>query len=564
MRKLIIVALLGMLLALTAYASAPAQQASILSSSGSADPILLPETDLVIWSTVGTAPTIFGRSGGGIIGNYMYSFGSEAINCAQAYNLTTQLWEASTLAPVGKDNWASATTTTATYLIGGYDGTTAINRTQKFVPTGAGPQGTWTQMAVYPQTVYGPTAAWDGGDFIYAAGGNTMTGYSMTAYKYSISANTWTAIANPPVTQSFSGSAYVGGKFYVFGGTDAAGLGTRHYCYDPATNAWTMKAPAPTAVWFATSSTTFNDTYMISCGGGGGYASWPGTNAVQIYNPTTNNWSQETVLPVARGCNLARWAGNGTVISGGGYAGSAYSGVTYKGTGFFGPPPNMTILLTPSTTPIVIPNGGGSFNYTVAITNHETTSQGCQVWVMITLPNGSSYGPVLGPVTASIGGGATVTRLRTQNVPASAPSGNYTCIGNVGSYPTAWNSSNFPFSKSATDNGFKCGNWENTGESFGDEIAAAFAAPNYFSLEAAYPNPFNPETNLTYNLAKAGNVKLSVYDIQGREVAVLLDGFHSEGSYMVSFSGADLSSGVYFAVLNAEGYTFSQKLLLVK
>lgn len=563
MKKLISIALLGML-TLTAFSSVPVEQASILSSSGTTDPILFPETDMVTWATVGTAPTIFGRSGGGIIGNYMYSFGSEAVNCAQAYNMTTQQWEASTLAPAGKDNWASATTNEAVYLIAGYDGTTALNRTQKFVPTAGGPQGTWTQMAVYPQTVYGPTAAWDGGDFIYACGGNTMSGYSLTAYKYSISANTWTAIANPPVSQSFSGSAFIGGKFYVFGGTDAAGLGTRHYCYDPASNTWTQKAPVPTAVWFATSSTTFNNEYMISCGGGGGYGSWPAINAVQIYNPVSNTWAQETALPVARGCNIARWAGNGTVISGGGYGSGAYSGVTYKGTGFFGPPPNMTIAMTPSTTPITIPAGGGSFNYTIAITNLETTPQGCQVWVMITLPNGQSYGPVLGPVTATIGGSATVTRLRTQNVPASAPSGAYSCVGSVGSYPTAWNSSSFPFTKSASFDGFMVNDWDNFGQTLGDEIAGSFAAPTYYSLEAAYPNPFNPETNLTYNLANAGNVKLSVYDIQGREVAVLLDGFHSEGYYSISFNGANLSSGVYFAVLNANGQTFTQKLMLVK
>jgi len=446
--------LLSMVLSISAVATVPLINESMLTCSGSAEPILVPGTDDVIWTTVETAPTIFGRSGGGIIGNYMYSFGSEAVNCAQAFNLTTEQWEASTLVPFGRDNWASAATNSAIYLIGGYDGVTAMNRTQKFVPLGAGPEGRWSQMAPYPHSVMGCTAAWDGDDYIYACGGVGF-GYLLTAYKYSINSNTWTAIANPPVTQAFSGSAFIDGKFYVFGGSDAAGLGTRHYCYDPATNTWTQKAPAPLPVWFGTFSTTYNENYMISCGGGGGYASWPATNAVQIYNPTSDTWFQETPLPDAWGTNLARWAGNGIVISAGGYqSASGYTGMTYKGTDFFGTTIDVTIDLTPSSTPIVIPAGGGSFDYTIAVTNYETTSQSCQVWVEIALPGGQLYGPVIGPVTATIGGGATVSRLRTQNVPSNAPSGNYNCIGSVGTYPTVWSSSSFPFSKSAADNGF--------------------------------------------------------------------------------------------------------------
>jgi len=553
-----------MLLAFTAFASGSNQVYSTAVSSGTVAPYESPETDAAVWTAVGTAPTIFGRAGGGIIGNYMYEFGSEANNVAQALNLTTGQWTTSTLATTGKDNWGFACTGTAIYLIGGYTGSAPINNTQKFVPTSGGPAGTWTQMAVYPQTVYGPCAAWDGGDYIYAVGGNNSGGTTlMNAYKYSISANTWTAIANAPVAFSFAGAAYVGGKLYVIGGTTAALLGTANYCYDPSTNTWTQKAAVPYAVWFATYSTTFSSTYMISCGGGGGYGSWPATAYVQIYDPSTNSWFQETALPVARGCNLACWAGNNTVYSGGGYSGG-YSGVTYKGTNFF-VVPDVEMIMTPSSTPIVIPAGGGSFQYTVGVHNNGAAVAPVQVWVMLTLPNGSSYGPVLGPVTANVAAGATVSRLRTQNIPASASAGSYSCVGNVGSYPgQVYDSANFPFTKSATGEGFYVDNFDNYGESFGEEIAAAFAAPSNFSLEAAYPNPFNPETNLVYNLAQAGNVKLAVYDIQGREVSVLLDGFHSEGAYNVSFNASHLSSGVYFAVLNANGQTFTQKLLLVK
>jgi len=341
MSKFTGILLLCALLAFAAFAKGPEVTTSpTVSSFGSVDPNLSYNVqDVVVWANGGTAPTIFGRAGGGIIGNYMYQFGSEAANCAQAYNLTTNAWEVSTPATQGWDNWGSATTNNATYLIGGYTGSVAFNNVQKFVPSGGGPSGTWTQMAIYPETLLGIAAAWDGGNYIYAAGGTTVTGTSMaTAYKYDIGANTWTAIASMPGANCFCGAGFVAGKFYVLGGTVLGG--NQLYEYNPGSNSWTTKAPVPTPVWFGTSSTTFNNSYLLSVGGGGGYASWPATNAVQIYNPATDTWTQETPLPVARGTNMARWAGSGKVVSGGGYAGG-YSGVTYVGTGFPGGAPAL-------------------------------------------------------------------------------------------------------------------------------------------------------------------------------------------------------------------------------
>ena len=562
MKKLASFVILSMLLAVAAYAIGPVQNASTLTSTGSTDPLLSPGVDVVAWATVGTAPSVFGRSGGGKIGNFVYEFGSEGFNTAQAFNLTTNAWVASTPATVGYDNWASITTASAVYLIGGYTGTTAINNCQRFTPTAGGPTGTWAQMAVYPLAVYGPTAAWDGNDLIYVASGNTMAGYSLTAYKYSISGNTWSALANPPVSQSFSGSAFVGGKFYVFGGTDAAGLGTRNYAYDPVTNTWAVRASAPTAVWFATSSTTSNGTHMMSVGGGGGYASWPGTNAVQIYDPATNSWAAETSLPVARGCNQATWLGSGEVLSGGGYAGG-YSGVTYRGTGFFAAPANVTIDMSPVTTPIVIPPGGGSFDFNATITNGETTSQTFAVWIMVQLPNMTWYGPALGPVTVTLGPSATLTRLRTQSVPASAPAGAYVYEGRVGSYPsTIWNSDSFPFSKSAVgDGGSYVGEWTNTGQSFD---ASSPVAPSNYILHGASPNPFNPTTTLSFVLPQAGQVKLSVFNVAGRQVAELVNGYRAAGSHEVTFDASNLASGLYLYQLSAGDFNATGKMMLMK
>lgn len=79
-----------------------------------------------------------------------------------------------------------------------------------------------------------------------------------------------------------------------------------------------------------------------------------------------------------------------------------------------------------------------------------------------------------------------------------------------------------------------------------------------------FPNPFNPETHLSFTLPEASKVSLIVYDISGREVARLINGFQSAGFHEVTFNAPDLPSGVYFARLTAGTFQQTQKLLLVK
>ena len=110
--------------------------------------------------------------------------------------------------------------------------------------------------------------------------------------------------------------------------------------------------------------------------------------------------------------------------------------------------PDVSIELSPYNPPIVIPAWGGSFDFNALITNNETSQLSFNAWVMVTLPNGSPYGPVQGPVNVTLPGGGFVSRDRTQGVPAFAPPGTYTYTAFVGTYPDeAWGSDSFEFSK---------------------------------------------------------------------------------------------------------------------
>ena len=84
------------------------------------------------------------------------------------------------------------------------------------------------------------------------------------------------------------------------------------------------------------------------------------------------------------------------------------------------------------------------------------------------------------------------------------------------------------------------------------------------SLEAPHPNPFNPVTTIRYGLAEEGPVRLLVYDLLGREIAVLTDGLHKSGEHTVRFEASHLSSGLYFVVLDAGGKRFTKSVLLMK
>jgi hypothetical protein len=89
-------------------------------------------------------------------------------------------------------------------------------------------------------------------------------------------------------------------------------------------------------------------------------------------------------------------------------------------------------------------------------------------------------------------------------------------------------------------------------------------AVNDFKLEQNYPNPFNPVSRIEYNIAKTGYVSLKVYDILGREAAVLVNEQKNPGRYSVNFNAAGLASGIYIYRLTAGTYSASRKLVLLK
>lgn len=88
--------------------------------------------------------------------------------------------------------------------------------------------------------------------------------------------------------------------------------------------------------------------------------------------------------------------------------------------------------------------------------------------------------------------------------------------------------------------------------------------PKEFKLYQNYPNPFNPSTNIKYQITKNNSiVRLTVFDITGREIVTLVNAVQQAGTYEVDFSGSNYSSGVYFYSLTVEGIIMDNKNMIL-
>lgn len=96
-----------------------------------------------------------------------------------------------------------------------------------------------------------------------------------------------------------------------------------------------------------------------------------------------------------------------------------------------------------------------------------------------------------------------------------------------------------------------------------------YTIPNHVSISQNFPNPFNPETQFSYTLNESGTISLGIYDIMGKLIYTVYDGFQRAGNHNVLWSGFDqnkrpVSSGVYFYRLVTQSNTISKKMVLAK
>lgn len=97
-----------------------------------------------------------------------------------------------------------------------------------------------------------------------------------------------------------------------------------------------------------------------------------------------------------------------------------------------------------------------------------------------------------------------------------------------------------------------------------EHIADLKGNPDKFILNQNYPNPFNPSTILSYTLKSDQNVKLTVYNLVGQSVEVLVDEYQTAGEYWYTFDATNLPAGIYLYKLQAGEYSSVKRMTLVK
>ena len=88
--------------------------------------------------------------------------------------------------------------------------------------------------------------------------------------------------------------------------------------------------------------------------------------------------------------------------------------------------------------------------------------------------------------------------------------------------------------------------------------------PDKYVLNQNYPNPFNPSTTISYFLSKPVTTSLKVYNILGKEVKALVNGYQMGGKHTIVFDARNLASGVYYYKLQAGSFSHTRKMILIR
>jgi len=151
------------------------------------------------------------------------------------------------------------------------------------------------------------------------------------------------------------------------------------------------------------------------------------------------------------------------------------------------------------------------------------------------------------------------------DIPAMGSDGSFTTIG----YCDSESSPEFKVIKSSTgveyDLSIDAPKWSSNGVyQLGVVTVLGDVNPDYYTISGAYPNPFNPSTNIMVDISGSGHATVSIYNTNGQEVSNLWSGVLSEGSHSFLWDGSNQASGIYFARLNINGAVSTSKIMLVK
>ncbi|MFH1735299.1 MAG: T9SS type A sorting domain-containing protein [bacterium] len=223
---------------------------------------------------------------------------------------------------------------------------------------------------------------------------------------------------------------------------------------------------------------------------------------------------------------------------------------------------NMTYV---SGSPV--PLTGGQLIFDIYVLNDSGEPQNYDAWLASEFEGGNPTTLVMRSFTNFQSGWAINRPGMFYPVSGAWAAGNYEFFARCGDEPgIVWQEDSFPFTKSGLSDGRDFVPFPVAGapNPFDRIDEGASTTPSEFLVTGAYPNPFNPMTTISFGLPSASLVKLEVYDLQGRTVATLMNGWREAGSHEAIFHAAELSSGVYLYHLQAGEHRSIGKMMLMK
>jgi N-acetylneuraminic acid mutarotase len=393
-----------------------------------------------------------------------------------------------------------------------------------------------------PTATFYQAAAWLGDTLYVQAPTTTGTG-DVTIYRYTVGGS-WSTGVPLPVQKTGGSLTAAASKLYYIGGSASVTTGsTDIYEYNPATGTWTLKAPMPASL-SGHGAVNWGDSVIFVVGG-----PWTGSGTnldVHYYRIPSNTWGTITAsLPSGQGrrSHATGIVGNKIFIAAG--FNTAFLKNLYIGT--IGS--NASVLTWTAGPDIPTPwtgisrTGGigyGDYFYVVAGERGGVGGYSDSTFVFNVNTNVWQHVIDNKPTAVSNMWNAVAVRCVNDTVRLYVPGG-YNGVG----VP------NFDY--------LGCGP-----SLVGITPKINTELPNVFELKQNYPNPFNPLTQITFSLPKASYVDLRVYDMLGREVALLINQPFEAGSYTTEFDGTKFASGVYFYTLRAGDFTDTKKMVLVK
>ncbi len=261
-----------------------------------------------VWDTAANLPIAIGEVASGVVNGVLYCFSGDS-NATLAYDLKSGTWRSDlAVRPFIGQQHSAEVIKSKLYLFGGIGGSSE-GKVQIYDPN----TNTWTTGAAAPYAAGSVSTAVINGK-VYMAGGIVGTSTVATAAVYDPATNSWSSIASMPAGRNHTAAGTDGQKFYIFGGRTGGNTVSNGFndvqIYNPATNTWQWSgqsgstiAPLPQARGGMGKAAFYGSEFYVM----GGETTSTGTgqvagnvyNRVDVYNPTTNSWRLEVLMPTA-------------------------------------------------------------------------------------------------------------------------------------------------------------------------------------------------------------------------------------------------------------------------